>query len=120
MFSDQQIARLLDLAGLAITKGMVSQARTICQGVLAAKSDFAPALITTAFSHIVVDDFEKAQEILNGVLEANPKDNDALAMLGMSYALAGDQAQAKQILEKVDDASLPSYVMAQEFMKANL
>ena len=119
MFSDQQIARLLDLAGLAITQGMILQARTICQGVLAARVDFAPALITMAFSYIVIDDFDRAREILNGILEANPKDNEALAMLGMSYALTGDQIQAKEILERVDTSS-PSSAVAQDIMKANL
>ena len=118
MFSDQQIARLLDLAGLAITKGMVQQARAICQGVLAAKGDFAPALITMAFSYIVIDDFEKAREILNEVLEANPKDNEALAMLGMSYALTGDQAEAKEILDKIDTSSSSSALV--QNLKDNL
>ena len=53
MFSEQQIARLLDLGNLACQKGMVKEARTIIGGVLALRPDFAPALIGMAFTHVL-------------------------------------------------------------------
>ena len=81
MFSERQIARLLDLGNLACQKGMVKEARTIIEGVLALRPGFPPALVGLAFTRVVVDDFDGAQAILDKVLAANPEDSDALAML---------------------------------------
>lgn len=95
MFSEQQIARLLDLGNLACQKGMVKEARTIIGGVLALRPDFAPALIGMAFTHVVVDDFDGALAILDKVLAASPNDSDALAMLGLAHMLAGRRDEAE-------------------------
>ncbi len=101
MFSERQIARLLDLGNLACQKGLVKDARTIFSGVLALKPDFAPALVGLAFTHVVVDDFDGAQLILDKVLAANPADADALAMLGLSHMLAGRKDEAEQIFARI-------------------
>ena len=101
MFSEQQIARLLDLGNLACQKGMVKEARTIIGGVLALRPDFAPALIGMAFTHVVVDDFEGALAILDKVLAASPNDSDALAMLGLAHMLAGRRDEAEQAFARI-------------------
>ena len=44
MVSEKQMARLLDPANLACQKGLVGEARTIFQAVLALRPGFAPAL----------------------------------------------------------------------------
>ena len=41
MVSEKQMARLLDLANLACQKGLVGEARTIFQAVLALRPGFA-------------------------------------------------------------------------------
>lgn len=101
MFSERQIARLLDLGNLACQKGMVGKARIIFDGVLALKPGFAPALVGMAFSHVVVDDFDGAREILGKVLAANPDDADALAMQGLSWMLAGDRDEAERTFARI-------------------
>ena len=68
MFSERQIARLLDLGNLACQKGMVKEAITIIEGVLALRPGFPPALVGLAFTRVVVDDFDGAQAILDRVL----------------------------------------------------
>ena len=98
MLSERHIARLLDLGNLACQKGMVGNARIIFDGVLALKPGFAPALVGLAFSHVVVDDFDRAQEILDQVLAVNPDDADALAMLGL---LAGRRDDAERVFARL-------------------
>ena len=105
MLSEQQIARLLDLAGLANQKGLVRESRTIVQGVLALRPNFAPALIGLAFSHIVVDDFDGALAILDRVLSANPNDSDALAMKGLACILAGRRSEAEEAFAGIEQDS---------------
>lgn len=101
MLSERHIARLLDLGNLACQKGMVGNARIIFDGVLALKPGFAPALVGLAFSHVVVDDFDRAHEILDQVLAVNPDDADALAMLGLSHMLAGRRDDAERVFARL-------------------
>lgn len=96
MVSEKQMARLLDLANLACQKGLVGEARTIFQAVLALRPGFAPALVGLAFSHVVVDDFDTALTILDQVLADNAADADALAMRGLACLLAGRRGDAEQ------------------------
>ncbi|HJA08860.1 MAG TPA: tetratricopeptide repeat protein [Candidatus Mailhella merdigallinarum] len=105
MFSERQIARLLDIGNLACQKGLVAHARTIFDGVLALKPNFAPALVGLAFTHVVVDDFDGAQSILDKVLAANPEDSDALAVSGLSHMLAGRRDEAEQTFARIPQDS---------------
>ena len=105
MLNEQQIARLLDLAGLTSQKGLVRESRIILQGVLALRPNFAPALIGLAFSHIVVDDFDGALTILNRVLADDPNDSDALAMKGLAYFLAGHRNEAEEVFADLEQDS---------------
>ena len=117
MFSERQIARLLDLGNLACQKGMVKESRTIFNGVLALKPDFAPALVGMAFTHIVVDDFDGAQSILDQVLAANAEDADALAMLGLAHMLAGRREEAEAVFARIPQDSAAND-MARAVMEA--
>lgn len=107
MLSDLQIQRLVDLAGVATQEGLVDKARIILDGVLALRDEHIPALIIQAFTHIVVDDFQGAQDILdNKVLSKNPDDADALAMKGLAFMLAGQKDEAREVLARIpEDAS---------------
>jgi len=101
MLSERQTARLLDLGNLACQKGLVQEARTIFDGVLALKPHFVPALVGLAFSHVVVDDFATAQTILNKVLDTHPDDADALAILGLAQMLSGQKEEAEQTFARI-------------------
>ena len=96
MLTEEQIARLLDLANLASQKGLIRESRTILDGVLAVRSEFAPALVSLAFTHIVVDDFDGALAILERTLTTHPDDPDALAMKGLAFLLAGRRSEAEE------------------------
>ena len=95
MLSDTQISRLLDVANAACHGGNVVDARAMYAGVLALRPGFAPALMGKALSHIVVDDFDEAED---EVLAAMPEDEDAQALLGLCYTLARRQGEAEAVL----------------------
>lgn len=113
MLSERQIARLLDMANLACQKGLVGEARTMFQAVLALKPNFAPALVGLAFSHVVVDDFDAALTILDDVLARNAADADALAMRGLACMLAGRKDEARQAF-----AAIPQDCAAADMARA--
>lgn len=101
IFSQRQIARLLDIANMACQKGMVHDARCIFNAVLALKPGFVPAEVGLAFSHVVVDDFDGAQAILDRVLAEHDDDPDALAMLGLTHMLAGRREEAEGVFARM-------------------
>lgn len=103
ILNDKQISRLLDIANTGCQKGYVYDARNIYEAVLAVKPGFAPANIGLAFSYVVTDGFEKAEEILKDVLAKAPQDEDALVMLGLCYALDKQNEKAFAILKPLAD-----------------
>ena len=118
MFSEQQLIRLVDLSNLALNFGMVMQARKICEGIEAIKPNFEPALISLAFSYIVVDDFSVAQEILDKILQSDPDNEDALGMLAVSHILSGNIILAEEEISRLSEDS-PAGTMARSFMRAS-
>ncbi len=103
LLDDSDIALLLDIANLACHKGMPAEARTIVDGVLAVRPGFVPARITLAFSHLVVDDFDKALDILTPLLEQWPDDADARIMEGLAYLLPGRSSEAEEAFAHIPE-----------------
>ena len=101
MLTNQQITRLLDIGYAACHTGNTAQARTIMEGVLAARPDHVTAKIGLAYSHLTVNEFDKADELLKEVLAAHPGDPDALAYLGLNCMLAGNKQGAREALEQI-------------------
>ena len=95
----QDVSVLPEIANLACQKGLPSAARTIVDGVLAEKPGFVPALITLAYSHVVVDEFDVALEMLEGILTEHPDDDDARCMEILALMLAGRNDDAKKSME---------------------
>lgn len=103
MLDDTQIVRLLDIANSGCHKGMVAEARTIYEGILAVRPGHVPALIGQALSHIVVSSFDTAESLLRSVLAEHEGDADALAFLGLCLFLADRKEEARDILEGIKD-----------------
>ena len=99
MLTDAQITRLLDVANAGCHKGMVTQARTVYAGVLAVRPGHVPALIGQALSHIVISEFDQAEEQLKAILAGNADDFDAQALLGLCLFLADKKDEAREVLE---------------------
>ncbi len=121
MLSDDQIKRLLDIANVACHTGKVYNARVIYDAVLTIKPNHVPTRISLAFSHIVVDDFEVAEQMLNDVLKEIPADPDAVVMLGLNYLLSGNRNKAHEVLNPIgNDTSTPSGKLASDLLSVQL
>lgn len=102
MLTNQQIRRLLDIGYAACHTGSIEQARTIMEGVLADRPEHVSALVGLAYSHLTVNEFDKAEEILRkDVLAKNPGDADGLAYLGLCLMLADRKAEAREVLSQI-------------------
>ena len=117
MLTDEQIARLLDIANAGCHKGAVLEARAVYDGVLAVKPGHVPALIGRALSCVVVGEYDKGEEQLRAVLDANPDDGDAMAALGLCLTLAGKTDEAGSILEKASASEGPAADLAKKLLE---
>lgn len=117
MLTDAQIARLLDIANAGCHKGMVLEARTIYDGVLAVRPGHVPALIGQALSHIVIGEYDKAEALLrDSVLAEHPDDADARAMLGLCLSLADRKDEARDILQPLAEEGGSSSELARSLL----
>ena len=104
MLTDSQIVRLLDIANAACHKGLVLEARTIYDGVLAVRPGHVPALIGQALSHIVIGEYAQAEDMLRTkVLAEHPDDADGKVMLGLCLCLADKKDEAREVLQTLSD-----------------
>ena len=118
MLTDSQIVRLLDIANAACHKGLVLDARTIYDGVLAVRPGHVPALIGQALSHIVIGEYDKAEDLLRTqVLAGTPEDADAKVMLGLCLCLADRKDEARQILQELIDGQEKSADLARSLLE---
>lgn len=105
MFSTTETQRLLDIANAGCAKGHVLEARVIYEALLVLNPDSLSASIGLAFSHIVLNEFDKGEQVLRErVLATHPHDKDAGVMLGLCQILAGNKAVAQEILEPLAQA----------------
>ena len=117
MLNQDQIIRLQDIGVSACHSGAVFEARKIFDGLLALRPDSATALIGKVLSHIVVDEFQLAEELLRTrVLENNPDDAEALAMLGLCYTLGGHPEEARIVLGKISGQETPTGQLARDLL----
>ena len=99
MLTTDQITRLLDIGLCACHSGAVYEGRTIFDGILKFRPGNVAAFTGKALSHIVVDEFQAAEEILQKqVLTKNPEDAEAKAMLGLCFLLSGRLDESRAIL----------------------
>ena len=118
MLTDSQISRLLDIANAGCHKGMVLEARTIYDGVLAVRPGHVPALVGQALSHIVIGEYDEAEKLLrDGILSGHPEDADAAVMLGLCLCLAGKKEEARDVLLPLTDAEGDASSLARSLME---
>ena len=83
----EKISALIQIGFAGCAKGQIFQARRLFEGLLCADSELVGAKIGLAFSYIVVDDFDKADQILDELLVSHSDDADVKAMKVFSLAL---------------------------------
>ena len=117
MLEESQIVRLMDIANAGCHKGAVLEARTIYEAVLLLKPGHVPALIGQAMSHLVLNDFAKAEDMLRAVIAEHPDDADAKAMLGLCLSLAGRKEDAREVLEPLLDDTGSASALASSLLE---
>ncbi len=117
--SETQRQHLVEVGLAACHRGRVARARAIFEGLLAFDPAFRPARIGLAFSHLVVDGFDRAEDLLkNGVLAGHPDDDEARAMLALVYQLAGRPEEARALQLELAGRTGPAAELARALLEA--
>ncbi len=117
MLTQDQMIRLQDIGFSACHTGAVHEAGQIFDGLLKLRPDNAAVLIGKALSHIVVDEFPKAEEILRDqVLAKHPDDPEAESMLGLCCIMSGRHEEARALLGKVERQENPAGQLARDLL----
>lgn len=110
----EKISALIQIGFAGCAKGQIFQARRLFEGLLCADSELVGAKIGLAFSYIVVDDFDKADQILDELLVSHSDDADVKAMKVFSLALQKKSEEAKKLASSVDASQQSAYNLCQD------
>ena len=110
----EKISALIQIGFAGCAKGQIFQARRLFEGLLCADSELVGAIIGLAFSYIVVDDFDKADQILDELLVSHSDDADVKAMKVFSLALQKKSEEAKKLASSVDASQQSAYNLCQD------
>ncbi len=110
----EKISALIQIGFAGCAKGQIFQARRLFEGLLCADSELVGAKIGLAFSYIVVDDFDKADQILDEFLVSHSDDADVKAMKVFSLALQKKSEEAKKLASSVDASQQSAYNLCQD------
>ena len=113
----EKISALIQIGFAGCAKGQIFQARRLFEGLLCADSELVGAKIGLAFSYIVVDDFDKADQILDELLVSHSDDADVKAMKVFSLALQKKSEEAKELASSVDASQQSAYNLCQDALK---
>ena len=110
----EKISALIQIGFAGCAKVQIFQARLLFEGLLCADSELVGAKIGLAFSYIVVDDFDKADQILDELLVSHSDDADVKAMKVFSLALQKKSEEAKKLASSVDASQQSAYNLCQD------
>ena len=97
---------LASIGFCAVNMGNMVSARTIFEGLAAARPDHETPGIGLAMSHYMVDEFEAAEDILRALMRDKPDCRLAGVHLALCLLLAGRKDEAVPLLreaEKLED-----------------
>ena len=110
----EKISALIQIGFAGCAKGQIFQARRLFEGLLCADSELVGAKIGLAFSYIVVDDFDKADQILDELLVSHSDDADVKAMKVFFLVLQKKSEEAKKLASSVDASQQSAYNLCQD------
>jgi hypothetical protein len=91
---------LAEIGFCAVSMGNMLPARTIFQGLAAARPDHEAPRMGLAMSHYMVDEFEAAEKILRGLMRDKPDFHLAGVHLALCLILAGRKDEAVPLLQE--------------------
>jgi Tfp pilus assembly protein PilF len=102
----EELQELAEVGFCAVSAGDMIRARTIFEGLLAARPEHFAPLMGLAMSHYMINEFGQAEEILRGIISRDPQFPLARVHLALTLILAGRREEAEPLLrelKKVDD-----------------
>ncbi len=90
VLSKDKIRFLIRLAFSAISHGKVTYGKEILKHLLEADKSLVAAKIGLAFSYIVIDAFQDADDILESIIKEDSLNYEAIAFLALSKSLQKD------------------------------
>ena len=93
---------LAEIGFLAVSMGNMLPARTIFEGLAAARPDHEAPRMGLAMSHYMVNEFDQAENILRGLMRDKPDFHLASVHLALCLFLAGRKDEAVPLLQEAD------------------
>ena len=109
MLEKNDLQNLAEVGFCAVSMGNMLLARTIFEGLLAARPGHETPLMGLAMSHYMVNEFEAAEEILRGLMRDKPDFRLAGVHLGLCLILAGRKGEAVPLLQEADKYKDPLF-----------
>ena len=107
-----EIRMLINVAFAGCSKGCVTKSREIFSKILEVYPDISAAKVGLAFSHVVVDEFDRGDEILTSVLEADSSNDDARGFLVLSKFLQKNTDAVDSLMNEFVDTESSGYKLA--------
>jgi len=100
---------LAEIGFCAVSMGNMLPARTIFEGLEAARPGHEAPRMGLAMSHYMVDEFEAAETILRGLMRDKPEFRLAGVHLALCLILAGRKDEAVPLLREADRHNDPLF-----------
>jgi hypothetical protein len=99
---------LAEIGFCAVSMGNMLPARTIFEGLAAARPDHETPRMGMAMSHYMVDEFEAAENILRDLMRDKPDFRLANVHLALCLILAGRKNEAVPLLQEAEKHKDPA------------
>ncbi|MDR2504444.1 MAG: tetratricopeptide repeat protein [Deltaproteobacteria bacterium] len=109
MLETEDLQILAELAFGAVFTGNMLPARTIFEGLAAARPEHEAPRIGMAMSHYMVNEFDRAEEILRGLIQDKPGFRPAVVNLALCLILSGKKTEARPLLLELEKNNDPQY-----------
>ncbi len=117
LLEKKDLTLLVNIAFALCLKGKVFEGREILKHLKEAEPSLMAAKVGIAFSHITVNEFDKARELLDECLQEDPDDQDVLALKAFSYALEKNEDEVKELGEKISEDHPSAFKLYQDALE---
>ncbi|MDR1946211.1 MAG: tetratricopeptide repeat protein [Desulfovibrio sp.] len=109
MLENSDLQTLGEIGFCAVLSGNILQARTIFEGLLAARPGHPAPRMGIAMSHYMIDEFDQAESVLRSLLDEKPDYHLARVHLALCLILAGRGGEAVPLLREAERVNDPLF-----------
>jgi tetratricopeptide (TPR) repeat protein len=109
VLESNELQTLGEIGFCAVLTGNMLRARTIFEGILAARPGHPAPRMGLAMSHYMINEFEQAETILRSLLDENPDFHLARVHLGLCLILADRGEEAIPLLREAERINDPLF-----------